>query len=130
MMFHPASKNMVLRRSLACSELRVEFFGKASHAAAAPEEGINALDAMLLTFNNINAVRQTFGPKDRVAGIILSGGEASNIIPAYSSAEFSVRSLTSERRDELVEKAIQCAQAAAQTIGCRLVYKVTLDIRK
>src|SRR4030042_6619137 len=66
MMFHPASKNMVLRRSLASSELFIEFFGKASHAAAAPEEGINALDAMILTFNHINALRPTFGPKDRV----------------------------------------------------------------
>ena len=125
MMFHPATKNMVLRPSLACSELKVEFFGKASHAAAAPEEGINALDALLLTFNNINALRQTFGPKDRVAGVILAGGEASNIIPAHTSAEFSVRSLTSIRRDELVKKIIVCAQAGAQAIGCRLEFKVT-----
>jgi len=125
MMFHPASKNMVMRPSLACSELKVEFFGKASHAAAAPEEGINALDALLLTFNNINALRQTLGPKDRVAGIILAGGEASNIIPSHTSAEFSVRSLTSTRRDELVKKIIVCAQAGAQAIGCRLEFKVT-----
>ncbi len=48
MMFHPASKNMVLRTSLASSEVVVEFIGKASHAAAAPEEGINALDAMII----------------------------------------------------------------------------------
>ena len=124
MMFHPATKNMVLRQSLACSELRVEFFGKASHAAAAPEEGINALDAMLLTFNNINALRPTFGPKDRVAGIILEGGEASNIIPAHTSAEFSIRSLTSTCRDELIKKIVDCAQAGAKAIGCRLKYKV------
>jgi amidohydrolase len=125
MMFHPATKNMVLRPSLACSELKVEFFGKASHAAAAPEEGINALDALLLTFNNINALRQTLGPKDRVAGVILAGGEASNIIPAHTSAEFSVRSLTSIRRDELVKKIIVCAQAGAQAIGCQLKYEIT-----
>lgn len=125
MMFHPASKNMVLRASLASSELKVEFFGKASHAAAAPEEGINALDAMILTFNNVNSLRQTFGPKDRVAGIILDGGEASNIVPAHSSAEFSIRSLSSRRRDELVDKVIACAQSGAQAIGCQLIYKVT-----
>jgi amidohydrolase len=125
MMFHPASKNMVLRPSLASSELKVDFFGKASHAAAAPEEGINALDALLLTFNNINALRQTLGPKDRVAGVILAGGDASNIIPAHTSAEFSVRSLTSVRRDELVKKIIVCAQAGARAIGCRLKYIIT-----
>ena len=92
MMFHPASKNMVLRPSLACSDLKLEFIGKASHAAAAPEEGINALDAVILTFNNINALRSTLGPKDRIAGIITKGGEAANIIPAYASADFSIRS--------------------------------------
>ena len=125
MMFHPASKNMVLRRSLACSELKLEFFGKASHAAAAPEEGVNALDALILTYNNINAMRPTFGPKDRVAGIITNGGEASNIIPAYTSADFSIRALSTKRRDVLVEKVIEWAQAGAQAVGCQLKYNVT-----
>ena len=125
MMFHPASKNLVLRPSLASAKVKIEFFGKASHAAAAPEEGINALDAMILTFNNIHALRQTFGPKDRVAGIILKGGEAANIIPAYTSADFSVRSITSKKRDRLVDKVTACAQAAAQAIGCQIKVKVT-----
>jgi amidohydrolase len=124
MMFHPASKNMVLRQSLASSELRIEFQGKASHAAAAPEEGINALDALILTFNNINALRPTFGSKDRIAGIILDGGSASNIIPAHTSAEFTIRSLSAKRRDELVDLVIACAQAGAQTIGCQMIHKV------
>jgi amidohydrolase len=71
LMFHPASKNMVTRKSLASCRLTLEFFGKASHAAAAPEEGINALDALILTFNNINAMRSTLLPRDRIAGIIV-----------------------------------------------------------
>jgi amidohydrolase len=125
LMFHPATKNMVLRPSLACSDLKVEFHGKASHAAAAPGEGINALDAMILTFNNINALRSTLGPKDRIAGIITQGGEAANIIPAYCVAEYSIRSFTTKRRDILVDKVIACAQAGSQAVGCRLEYQVT-----
>jgi len=117
MMFHPASKNLVLRPSLASSRLKLEFHGKASHAAAAPEEGINALDALILTFNNIHAIRPTLFPKDRIAGIITHGGEAANIIPAYTSADFSIRSLATKRRDFLVSKVIDCAQSAAQAIG-------------
>jgi amidohydrolase len=124
MMFHPASKNMVLRRSLADVEAKIEFFGKASHAAAAPEEGINALDAMILLFNNINAFRQTMGLKDRIAGIITRGGEKANIVPAYTSAEFSIRALSSARRDKLAEKVINCAQAAAQSVGCKMKYTI------
>jgi amidohydrolase len=124
-MFHPASKNLVLRRSLASTKLKLEFFGKASHAAAAPEEGINALDALILTYNNLNALRATFGPKDRVAGIITYGGEAANIIPAYTSADFSIRALSTNRRDILVDKVIECAQAGAQAVGCQLKSNIT-----
>lgn len=119
MMFHPASKNMVLRGSLASAKLEVEFFGKASHAAAAPEDGINALEALLLMFNGINALRQHFYPKDRITGIITHGGEASNIIPAYTAAKFSIRGKTKKRRDILVTKVIECARAGAQAIGCQ-----------
>ena len=125
MMFHPSTKNMVLRPSLASSRLKLEFFGKASHAAAAPEEGINALDAMIVTFNNINALRPTLLSKDRIAGVIIKGGEAANIIPAYTLADFSIRSLNTKRRDQLVEKVIVCAQAGAQAIGCELKSKAT-----
>jgi metal-dependent amidase/aminoacylase/carboxypeptidase family protein len=103
----------------------MEFFGKASHAAAAPEEGINALDALILTFNNINALRASLLPKDVIAGIILKGGEAANIIPAYTCADFSIRSLTSQRRDEIIERVKACAQAGAQAVGCQL--KLTLS---
>jgi amidohydrolase len=130
MMFHPASKNMVLRRSLADSGVKIEFFGKASHAAAAPEEGINALDAMILTFNNINAFRQTMGLKDRIAGIITHGGEMANIVPAYTAAEFSIRALSTVRRDALVEKVISCAQAGAQAVGCELKYTINPGYRE
>lgn len=125
MMFHPASKNLTTRGSLASSTLVIEFFGKASHAAAAPEEGISALDALLLTFNNINALRFRLTAKDRIAGIITHGGEAVNIVPSYTSAKFSIRALTSRRRDLLVEQVIACAQAGAQAIGCQLQYKVS-----
>ncbi len=62
--------------------------------------------------------------KTEYAGMILDGGEAANIIPAHTSAEFSIRSLTTKRRDVLIEKVIACAQAAAQAIGCQLKYKV------
>jgi amidohydrolase len=130
MMFHPASKNMVLRTSLASSKMKIEFYGEPSHAAAAPEEGINALDALILTFNNIHALRPTFKPKDVVAGIIKNGGEAANIIPAYTSADFSIRSLTTMRRDDLIDKVKACAQAGAQAVGCQVTCTVTPGYRE
>jgi len=123
MMVHPASKNMVRRGSLASMRLHVEFIGKTAHAAASPQEGINALDAMILTFNNINALRQHLEIKDRVAGIITNGGEAANIIPGFTAAEFSVRGENEARRARVLEKVIACADAAARATGCTLKYQ-------
>jgi amidohydrolase len=124
MMIHPARKNMVMRGSLASARLKLEFFGKPAHAAALPEKGINALDALLLTFNNINALRQQLLRTDRVAGIITDGGKAANIIPDYTSAQFSVRGHTSSRREEVLKLVVACAEAGALASGCRLEYQI------
>ena len=125
MMFHPASENLVTRGSLASLRLKIEYLGKTAHAAASPQEGINALNALLLTFNNINALRQQLEVKDRVAGIITHGGDAANIIPGYTSAEFSVRGENEKRRQEVLGKVIACAEAATLASGCELKYKTT-----
>jgi amidohydrolase len=123
MMVHPSSKNMIMRGSLASMRLQVEFFGKTAHAAASPQEGINALDAMIATFNNINALRQYLEPTDRIAGIIQHGGDVANVIPDYTKAQFSVRGNNVQRRDKVVEKVITCAEAAALATGCKLKYE-------
>ena len=124
MMIHPASENLVMRGSLASMRLGVEFFGKPAHAAAFPQGGINALDAMLMLFNAINALRQRFEIKDRVAGIIIKGGEAPNVIPAYTSAEFSIRGVNEKRRDEVLALVLDCAEAAAKALGCEVKFNI------
>ncbi len=124
MMFHPSRKNMVKRSSLASARMGVEFFGKAAHAASTPFAGINALDACLLMFNNINALRQHMKYRTRIAGIITHGGDAANIVPAYTAAEFSVRGATAEHREEVLQKVIACGEAAALATGCRFKYEI------
>ena len=110
---------MTTRGSLASNKLRFEFHGKAAHAAAAPDLGINALDACIQTFNNINALRQHLTPDVRIHGIITHGGDAANIVPEYAAAEFSVRAADSDTSFEVVEKVIRCAQAGALAAGAR-----------
>jgi metal-dependent amidase/aminoacylase/carboxypeptidase family protein len=113
---------MTTRGSLASTRLKVEFFGKASHAAAAPEDGINALEAVILTFNNVNAMRLHLKADARVHGIITNGGSAANIIPEYASAIFSVRAATQKYARQILERVIACAQAAATATGAELKY--------
>lgn len=122
MIVHPSNRNMVARGSLASTRLFLEFSGKAAHAAAAPEEGINALEAVILTFNNVNALRLHLRPDARVHGIITHGGTAANIIPDYAAAQFSVRAATQGYAQEVLRRVIQCAQAGAAATGATLKY--------
>ncbi|RME52353.1 MAG: M20 family peptidase, partial [Caldilineae bacterium] len=123
MMVHPGAKAMVARGSIASNALVFEYFGRAAHAAAAPDMGVNALDACIQTFVNINALRQHLTPDVRIHGIITHGGDAVNIVPAYARAEFSVRAATSDASLEVVEKVMRCAEAGALAAGARLEAK-------
>jgi amidohydrolase len=123
MMFHPAGENQLWKYALASRILRIEFFGKAAHAASAPEKGINALDATIQTFNALNALRQHLREDVKIHGIIEHGGRAPNIVPDYSSSLFYVRSFDDEYCDELVRKVRFCAQGAAAATGARLDFR-------
>jgi amidohydrolase len=119
LMIHAHDNNYYLTESLAMDALEVQFFGQPAHAAAAPWEGKNALDAMLLTFNNINALRQQVRPEARIHGVITKGGAAPNIIPEHTVGRFYVRARTRRYVDELVEKFKACVQGAALATGTR-----------
>lgn len=120
MMVHPSGYTMVTRGSLASHRVTIEFKGKAAHAAASPEEGINALEAVILTFNNINGLRLHLRPDARIHGIITSGGAAVNIIPDFAAAAFSVRAATQPYAETLVQRVIRCAEAAGAATGAEL----------
>lgn len=123
MMIHPAVGDRVLTNALACQTLEVEFFGKAAHAAAYPEGGINALEAMILSFNAIDALRQHIKEKARIHGIITDGGEAPNVVPAHTAGTFLVRAADDEYLDTLKERVISCFAGAAAATGAELKYR-------
>ncbi|MHA2271314.1 MAG: M20 family metallopeptidase [Candidatus Hodarchaeales archaeon] len=124
MMFHPSSGyTMVNRGSLALTEVGIEFSGKAAHASASPEQGINALDAVIQTFNAINALRQHIRDGARIHGIITHGGTKPNIVPDYAAAEFYVRAADNKYCNELLEKFESCAKGAALATGATLSFK-------
>lgn len=120
LMAHPYYRFEKSGSSLAMDALQFEFFGKAAHAAANPQDGVNALDAVLMLFNALNALRQQLADHARIHGVITSGGEAPNIIPDYAAAKFYVRSANRPYTDETVRKAIRCAEGAAMQTGCTL----------
>ena len=123
MMVHPAVHDTATTQALACISLEIEFFGREAHAAARPEAGINALEAMLQAFAAINSLRQHIKSKARIHGIITDGGQAANIVPAHSAGSFLVRAEDDAYLDELKQKVINCFIGAATATGARLEYK-------
>lgn len=120
MMIHPNNKTCESGSSLAIEAIQFDFFGKSSHAAASPEEGINALDAVILTFNGINAIRQHVTSDVRIHGIISEGGIAANIVPDKAVAKFYVRAKKKKYLKQLVEKIKNIAKGASLMTGARL----------
>jgi amidohydrolase len=120
---HPGSADTAVEPAIACQQMNIEFFGKAAHSSANPASGINALDAMLLSFNNINALRQQIQSTARIHGIITDGGQAANIIPEHSAGEFYVRAADEAYLDELLQKVLNCFIGASLATGTRLEYK-------
>jgi amidohydrolase len=123
MMVHPGVADVVNTRALAAQSLEVEFFGKAAHAADRPEMGVNALEAIILSFNAIDALRQHIKDRARIHGIITDGGEAANIVPAHSAATFIVRAPDDGYLNELKDRVLNCFTGATTATGARLEYR-------
>jgi amidohydrolase len=97
-----------------------EFSGKAAHAAADPWEGVNALDAVIQTFNNVSMLRQQVKPSARIHGIVTGGGAAPNIIPESAACLFYVRAADLDYLWALYERVVACAEGAAKATGTTL----------
>jgi len=123
MMVHPSTHDTATTKALACASLDIEFFGREAHAAAHPEEGINALEAIILSYNAINSLRQHTKEDARIHGIINDGGQVVNVVPAHSAASFLIRARDEEYLRELKEKVLNCFMGAATATGARLEYK-------
>ncbi|KAK1755857.1 hypothetical protein QBC47DRAFT_460795 [Echria macrotheca] len=113
--------NAALVRTSAYARLRVRYTGRASHAAASPWLGINALDALVVAYTAISALRQQTMSSDIIQGTIAhGGGDTPNIIPARAEGVFIVRAGTQARLRELEDKVRACFEAGATATGARL----------
>lgn len=114
---HPAHKYGRTTDSLANDPVDIKFYGRASHAAAAPEKGINALDAVIQTFNSINALREHLPADVKIHGIITDGGVAANVVPEFASARFYLRAATRPTLNEVYGKVENIVKGAALQTG-------------
>jgi amidohydrolase len=120
MMAHASDMRRAHRLFLGLQKLELIFHGRAAHAAAYPERGINALDGVIALFVAIGLLRQQLPSGVRVHGIVSDGGAAPNIIPERAAGRVWVRALDAEVLNDAVARVRACAEGAAASTGTRL----------
>ncbi|MCH8949688.1 MAG: amidohydrolase [Chloroflexi bacterium] len=123
MMVHPAPMDILEPMMIAVAAMDVQYTGKEAHASAAPQQGINAADALTVAQVAIGLLRQHIRSTDRVHGIVTKGGDARNIVPAHTTAEYAVRARTLDQLGDMQEKVRRCFEAGALATGAKLEIK-------
>jgi amidohydrolase len=120
MMVHPHPHDVLMPNMIAAGIFDAEYTGKEAHAAAWPELGINAADALTVAQVGIGLLRQHILMTDRIHGIVTKGGEAPNIVPAHTTGRFQVRSERIGELEALRARVIKCFEAGATATGAQL----------
>ncbi len=125
MMVHPGGLDLTEPDAIAIATWRVTYSGRSAHAAAHPHRGRNALDAAVLGYNAVAALRQHITATERVHGVFLEAGEKPNIVPDRAVAEWYVRSATAASLQPLKERVLACLEAGAAAAGCTMEWEPT-----
>lgn len=120
MMVHPGPQNLAMPKMTAAALFEVFYTGKEAHAAAFPELGINAADALTVAQVAIGLLRQHIHTTDRIHGITTHGGDAPNVIPAHTAAKYMVRASSLDGVHELTPRVMRCFEAGAVATGSKL----------
>lgn len=120
---HLESQNNIACRTLAIDCIKFQFKGRAAHAAAHPEDGINALDALNLMYAGIGCLRQHITSDARIHGIITHGGDAPNTVPDFTEAKFHIRANDRDYLNSLTEKVINIAKGAELMTGTEMSWE-------
>ena len=119
-MSHPGPVDVAEARPYAVTHLDVRYHGKAAHAAAYPEDGVNANDAFTIAQVAIGLLRQQLSNEVRVHGLVTKAGDAPNVIPEFTEGRWYVRGTTSAHMDEAFERIKRCFEAGALATGATL----------
>ena len=123
MMVHPADEDLAEISAIAVQQLFVEYHGQESHAAAAPHMGRNALDAAVLGYMGVSALRQHIRPSERIHGIFTKGGDKPNIVPREAAMHWYIRSDNTGTLQPLKSRVIAALEAGASACGCTMSHR-------
>ena len=120
MMVHPWPEDRLVATCLAVDHIEVRYQGRAAHASASPDQGVNAADAMVVSQVAIGLIRQHLRRGDQVHGIVTKGGDAPNVVPEETLGRFMVRARTLDDLALLRPRIERCFEAGALATGCSL----------
>lgn len=123
LMIHPASVNLVNMPCMCLAEVEVVYRGRAAHAAAMPEQGVNALDGLVHAYQALAALRQHIRASERIHGIITDGGQAPNVVPEQAAGQFYVRAASPGALTALKERVEACFRGGALASGAEVVLR-------
>lgn len=123
--WHPNDENTVSNSSsLANKAGKFRFYGLSSHAAASPEMGRSALDAVEAMNYMANLMREHVPSSTRIHYVITNGGKAPNIVPDFAEVYYYVRSPKRDIVKDVWNRMQKAAEGAALGTGTR--YEVEL----
>jgi amidohydrolase len=128
MMAHPMAVEFADPPMLGVAHVDVEYHGKAVHASVGPEQGVNALDAVVTAYQAVAQLRQHIRRDARIHGIITDGGSAANIVPHHAAATFYVRAMQPNYLRELKQRVLHCFEAGALATGCTMTMDWHADL--
>lgn len=118
LMVHPADADLLSMDAIAVEQLMVHYEGRAAHAAAAPWDGRNALDAAVLGYMGVAALRQHIRSDERLHGIFTKAGDRPNVVPREAEAHWYIRSPTTAGVEALKPRVVACLEGGAAAAGC------------
>jgi len=120
MMIHPGTEFRVFTTSLACQSIEVTFEGKTSHAVAAPDRGVNALDPLVQLYVGVDALRKSLTSEVRIPGVIVEGGKRANLVPELAVGRFSIRARNRNAVEAILDRIVRLAHGLAAASGARV----------
>jgi len=123
MMIHPGTEFRVYTTSLACQSIEVVFEGKTSHAVAAPDRGVNALDPLVQLYVGIDALKKSLTHEVRIPGVIVEGGKRANMVPDRAVGRFSIRARNRTAVEAILDRIVRMAHGLAAASGARVTLR-------
>ena len=124
-MIHPSNHDLVKMNTLATHQISVIYKGTPAHSAASPHRGVNALDAAVIAYSAIAALRQHIRPTEKVHGIFLEAGSQVNVVPDTAKQHWQIRSDNRQNLEKLIPRVRDCLTAGATAAGCEIEISIS-----